>query len=792
MHRAPAMKTALLVSAGILIADWSRPVLLWPCALLMALCGLVCLIIRRPGMRGILLPLSLLCLGAFRLDQFRFCRPADHIGRVADGRTVTIRARLVRDPEIRPERTRFWLAADSILAPDASSSMSGCFLASDYDHWADSLRYGDEIMCTGRLETPPAQRNPGGFDYRAFLMARRIYGLMRLSGTEAPVFTGINRGHPLKRFIIYPLRRWMAGSLEKIDRGPALTLMKAPLLGDRTDLLPETRDMMARAGIIHILAVSGLHVGFVLFILQTIFGMMRLPRTVAAGLVITGLTVFALITESSPPVIRATVMASVYLIGRQAERDINPLNIIGLAALILLLVTPQMLFDPGFQLSFLAVLSIVILYPRWQLLPGFRQCHAFCMRQPGLRGIWTLFLVSLSAQAGTLPVVLSSFYRLPVLGILTNLAAVPLTGIIVALGFTSLLVMPVSPWTAGLYGLLNHHLAGLLLALAHAVQSLPFASIDMPCPGVFQILFYLTALTILFSWHDTRKRKWHILAGLVLCNVWIWHSAMTSATNRLIYAQLDVGQGDAAVLHLPRHRTVIIDGGDRQPLYDAGTRVLVPYLRKKQIRTIDAVICTHAHNDHAGGLIAVLSAFKVKQVILADTLTRYPPMQHLIEIIRKKQVPVHMVRAPDSLILPGTGLYFLAPDSVLSLNPNVNNRSVVTHLVFGKNRWLFMGDAEADAEARLLDRGILPEIQILKIGHHGSATSSTLRFLSTVRPGHAVISVGNHNRFRHPSPKTVGRLNGLGINVHRTDREGAVIFTSDGSRFQKQHWQRPL
>ena len=271
----------------------------------------------------------------------------------------------------------------------------------------------------------------------------------------------------------------------------------------------------------------------------------------------------------------------------------------------------------------------------------------------------------------------------------------------------------------------------------------------------------------------------------------MWNGVFHNDFGKVKWIQFDVGQGDAALLRLPRGKTILIDGGPKRPHYDNGERVIAPYLRKSGIKKVDSIILTHPHSDHLGGLLYILNHFQVGEVITAGS--EYDSKIHtdFQEIIQKRNISHRIVTAPDSLIeFPGIKLYFLSPtEKRKSMASNLNNQSLVLGLYYGESKMFFMGDAERGVEEEMIQLYKNLDCDLIKAGHHGSFTSNTESFLNIVTPDKAIISVGATNRFRHPSKSCINRLMEKDIGIHRTDIAGAVIFQTDGKKIEKIRWR---
>jgi len=632
---------------------------------------------------------------------------------------------------------------------------------------------GSEVEVYGRLRRPGPARNPGTPDGRALLERRGIYALLYADRIQT---IGRKGGIPAVRALV---RRALELDLPGLHAG----VLKGLILGERGEVPRWLRDAFARSGTAHILAVSGLHTGFIAAFLFFLFGFIGVPRRVTVGLTVALLVFYAFLVDLRPPVVRAVVLASLILMGTLLERDADLLNGLGAAALVLLAFRPWDLLDVSFQLSFAAVTGIVLFYRPLYVL------FSKVLKGEFSRKVAALMAVSICAQVCTAPIVAYHFGRLSLIGPLTNLLAAPMAGWIVALGLLAAISYPLWPALASAWNGANYLLTSGLMALVKWASQIPFASVSLPHPPPVLLLGYAGVLLSLSP--DTKWRpnfrKMAFFSGLVFLNFWIWWQAL--GPGELEVAFLDVGQGDAVFLSFPNRRTMLVDGGPRSSRYDAGERVLLPFLRHRGVGRVDAVVATHPDNDHIGGLLSVLENVPVGYLIEGGAQGGSWTYRRLEELAREKGIPRIEVEAGDSLVgLGGVGILVLGPPKAFVRGGDAifgaNNASVVLKVTYGEFSLLLTGDAELREESYLLRWGERIRAKVLKLGHHGASSSSSPHFLEAVHPEVAVISVGAYNPFGHPSPEVLDRLRAVGSRVLRTDRMGAVLFRVSRGRWR--------
>jgi len=638
-----------------------------------------------------------------------------------------------------------------------------------------------------RFEMPSRARNPFEFDYRRYLATKGIRWILRPEGrldigdrdaseiSSAQLLSTIRTG---VRSLIY-------AHLDRDEAGVLLAL----IMGDKGGLEQTIREDFARTGTIHVLAVSGLHVGYVTLILFVISGFLRLPYAAKVCFTIGGLILYILFTGGAPSVIRASMMASVYLLASIFQRRSDLYNILAGAALVMLIVDPGQIRQIGFQLSFAAVFSIVTFHP---ILKGFIMKH---LPDPFSRGpvnaVIDLLLVSLAAQIGTLPFTLYYFYRLPLIGSLVNLIVVPTVGFIVALGFALLFLGSWVPLLASAWGALLTVVIKLMTRTVAWVAELPMSYLDTPAISGFIAVLLMISVLLIFLLEGRRRIILLVFSVLVIMNtVQLIRLIHPPPVAELIF--LDVGQGDAAVLHTAMGETIIFDTGPYVYGRDSGKDVIAPYLRRRGWNRIDLLVLSHPHNDHVGGTSYLLDHFRVDRLWIPGAEYDSRGYRHLISLAKERDVPIDTVHCGiftnqfDPAILQVLG----PPKHWSQHQPSaLNDMSVVVKISVGESTAIITGDAELHSEREQLPFADILECDLLKVGHHGSITSSSLRYLELTSPQHAIISVGARNKFKHPSPLTVAKYERAGSSVLRTDQEGAVIFKTDGRVWERVDWR---
>ncbi len=646
---------------------------------------------------------------------------------------------------------------------------------------------GDTLSGEAFFRKPHPRANPMDFDFRHYLAEHQVSWLLYPPRSH-PLKVDSLTGHSFVRSISY-LREFIAGYIRANIPGQSGILLTALLLGQRGAVDDEIIQWFSDTGVIHVLAVSGLHVGYVTLILFVILGFVRLPYRMQVYGTIIGLAFYAILTGGAPSVLRAGTMAALVLWGTTLERRVDLYNILGAAGLGMLILVPSQLWRVGFQLSFAAVFSIAYFYPRLKaIIP--KPIAQFLLDHPWVGYFIDLLIVSLAAQMGTLPFTLYYFHKMPLMGLLANLVVIPTVGIVVALGFARLILGSWVPLVGSWWSALIQLLLELLVKFVQWLHGIPGAYYQVPPIPLHWLA--VTGLMFLVAFSSFR-RKWFYLLVLVLgCFNWaVWRETLSSQPV-LSVAFLNVGQGDGAVIETPAHRVIVIDCGLQFKGKDMGAKVIGPYLNRIGADTIDLMILTHPHNDHIGGAPWLLRHFTVKRIWQPKFDYKsyvYSEIQRLVDSLKVESLQPFAGEI-DSSFWPVV-IRVLAPDSSIVTHPPsvTNNVSIVTQILYGQTSFLLTGDAENYSEERQTVFSSILKSDVIKAPHHGSITSSLPDYVNLVDPLWVVISVGLRNKFHHPAPVTLARYSKLGVKIKRTDLDQAVIMKSDGDTVIVMNWQ---
>jgi competence protein ComEC len=764
------------------------------------------LIIKKIRMGSWMAFLVFFFLGIFSLQLYLHPQPTpSHISHFADLGRISLEGMIDRPPEHSRGRTQLWIRSQKVILSNRHFPVEG-FLLIFLKEEDPSLRVGDHLRFSCKLYPPHGFHNPGGFSYERHLAFDRIHTIGFLSGEKGLVKMGEGYKNPF----FLQMESWRDHIRQFLEReGNPLSsgISKALVLGEQGDIPEEVKEHFIVTGIAHLLAISGDHLGIVALLSFSLmiwilkrseFLLLTIDvKKWAAALTIPCLLVYTLIAGGGISVIRAAIMVITFFFSILFNRQRNLLHTLALAAFLILIFSPPSLFDISFQLSFLAVLSILYLIPR--ILQGLKQRGIFLLPNPSrwknfLRYTLLSLLVTGVAICGTTPLVAFYFNRFSPIGFFTNLLFIPWVGfIIVPLNLmASLFSFFFSPLATFLIHI-NDFITLVLLKVVAFFASIPYASFFVSTPTLFEIiLFYI----LLFSVIHLRKEKRIRYIFMGLCIVFILDFAFWNLKDlfqedlRLTF--IDVGHGDAILIEFPEGKRMLIDGGGLyEDRFDIGKNVIAPFLWKKKIRRIDTLVLTHPDPDHFKGLNFIASQFSIGQFWDNGFQINSEPYLQLKKTLDERKIKTRSLNEETPLqIINGVEISILNPPVLNATQRkdrnllDLNNSSLVMKLRFKNVSVLLTGDIGKEAEGRMLRKGCSPRADILKIPHHGSASSSSPLFLERVKPLYAILSVGERNIGKLPHPEVLRRYEQLGSSIFRTDKQGAITVITDGRNIE--------
>lgn len=570
------------------------------------------------------------------------------------------------------------------------------------------------------------------------------------------------------------LARWRTRAGDTIDSlyGGQAPLARALLIADERDISPAIRRQFADAGIIHMLSVSGLHVAVlaegVVLVLMIAGASTRRAELVATITIGT----FVLFVGAPSPAVRSAAMYTAVIISRRLQRPTSPWALLALGAA-LPLIQPRVMNEIGYHLSVAGMAGLIASGKLARRLPFDR------MPVWGRR-LARETLATIVASAVTAPIVAWHFGRVSLAAPLTNLAAAPLFGLAQPVLFLSLALAPIRPVAALLADGTRVLLAGIEKVGAIGAE-IPASALDVQ-PGAVTALLLVAASASLLAAGASRYWGRPALVSALAIGAALWWPVVRRAGSRVELHMIDVGQGDAIALRTPRWRWILVDAGDQWREGDLGERVVAPYLRRRG-GEIAAFILSHPHADHIGGAASVIRRMPVSFLWDGGFPQGSSVYEGVLDAARERGVAWRAARMNSTVEIDGVRLTVLSPDSAeIAAAPDANAASVVVMAEYRGVRILLTGDAERDVESRLAQRlGRTLRADVLKVGHHGSATSTTPPLLDAVAPRLALVSVGAGNRYGHPSPDVLDALRARGTQVVRTDDGGSIVVGIDGS-----------
>ncbi|MEH7303901.1 DNA internalization-related competence protein ComEC/Rec2 [Neobacillus drentensis] len=648
-------------------------------------------------------------------------------------------------------------------------------IQSEHEKESIQTRMFYQRLCTvsGALEKPAIAKNPNAFNYRTYLTRKNIYWILEIQENPLQHCSPLQ---PSPLVMIKQLRYMGIKYLESQFPGEIASLSAALIFGDRNLFDPDILSAYQKTGIVHLLAISGLHVSLLIAMVYYLGIRLGLTREFMINFLLVLLPVYVILTGSSPSVIRSAMMIFLVLLTVKWRVRIRlfPLDAISLAFLAYLFINPMVIFDAGFQLSF--SVSFVIILSAPVILQGYK------------RNLTRMLATSLVAQLAALPFLLYHYFEVSLIGIVANMVYIPLFSFLYLPGLYLLFFLQL------IFGktpiLLTNFFLTIISLANHLIEYLAAFSLFRFIPGrpnvLILISYIVLLLAIFYLWESKRfpKRKVYLINFsiflLISQHSWNWLSPFGEVT------MIDVGQGDSILIHFPHGKgTYLIDTGgtlhfaeekwrERAKSFEVGRDVVVPFLKGKGITKIDKLILTHGDMDHIGGTFSILKEIKVKQILMPDVVEPSQTEFDIMKEAKKQRIPVIRVSAGAQWAIEENGFYIVSPEKNYDGERNGGSISLIAQI--GGVSWFFGGDLDQAGEVKIIKQYPNLHIDVLKAGHHGSKTSSAESFITQINPKAALISVGEKNRFGHPHHEVLERLEKTNTQIFRTDQQGAITY----------------
>ena len=689
--------------------------------------------------------------------------------------TVLESAKITEDK--RGERVRYLIAIESVKESAESQYSSG--RAYVYIRPLDNApiaEIGDRVITQGKVSGIHGYENPGRIDTE---LSMRIKGITaRIIAGKASVTIEKNNTFSWRK-TIEMIRNHYRNLMEKVMPAEDAAAIFAMLFGGYEGIKPELVESFTTTGIIHILSVSGSHITLLAVSMAFLGKWLGWRRWLTIVTTVGAVISYCLLSGGVSPAVRAGIMGLLAFWGQMSGYERDARRILALAGLGMLIASPLLLFDISFQLSFAATAGLLYLLP---IIQG----KMTALSDKLAAGI----SLTLSAQLAVLPIVAWYFNRISLSALCANLFIVPIVEFMIVIGLAAGLVGFLLPLAGKIIFLFDSLLLGVVYEMTRLIARLPLATVYLPTIGTGMASLYYLFIGIFLQTEEIKERLWirvkkcSILIAVAVIVIAITYGMhFLSRPGELMVHFIDVGQGDAALIITPHGKAVLVDcGGTIDNVYDIGGRVTAPYLLHYGVTELEAIFLTHAHADHAGGAGSIVRKFPVKVIITGsegrDRYAKTMGMPYTDERLRD------MIPAAEGQGWEIDGVRFEILYTPKTAD-TANEYSNVIRVSYGKASFLFTGDLPEEKEKALLAVAD-PQSSVLKVSHHGAKTSSSMEFLQETAPKWAVISVGRGNTFGHPARETLQKLTKLGIKTYRTDRDGAIVFYTDGEKMRSE------
>ncbi|MCH1625002.1 DNA internalization-related competence protein ComEC/Rec2 [Fredinandcohnia quinoae] len=722
---------------------------------------LLCFIIWRHNQ-----VIRLLCLSTFVLfaGLFLFIDHDNHSNLPES--TTTLVASIISNPDMNGDKI------SAILRTTSNEKILLSYIMKTENEkllLTTSFQLGMECSFSGNLVHPEKSRNPEAFNYQEYLYQQKIHWIFEPKNLSLEACVQPTKKSPQQYLL--NVREKGIHSIQTYFSGANAGIIQALIYGERKNISEEVMNAYQSLGIVHLLAISGLHISLMTGMFFFFCIRVGLTRQMAANLLLLLLPLYMIIAGASPSVLRSGTMCLLGVASLKWWGKISLLDVISLTCIGLLAYNPYFLFNIGFQLSFIISFSLI-------LSSGviFRKYKHF---------LSSLFAVSFLAQVCSTPILLFHFYEFSILSLPLNMVFVPLYSILILpLSIFTVLVLIVFEPLGVIFANVLSSLLDIVNQIAIHASQIPLSTFTLGKPGLVLMMMYIIVIVyFLYYWEKhSRFFSWPLLGFPVIIVLQLFLPYLNPYGEVTI---LDVGQGDSIYIELPFRKAIyLIDTGGSIPFekekwrirrteFSTGEDIILPFLKSKGVRQLDKLIISHGDLDHIGGAKALVENIELDSIMIGKSLNDSTLELELKKIALQRGVQINVVKQGDKWKKDEYSFHILSPKGK---EMSENDNSIVLYTQFGGLRWLFTGDMEEISEKALISTFKGLRTDVLKVGHHGSKTSTTDPFLDQLKPQVAIIPVGKNNRFNHPHPDVIEKLKQRGIRIFRTDLHGAVQF----------------
>ena len=740
----------------------------------------------------LLTAIAIICSGAF-VYHMQDPRVKEYPFPEKDVREIQLFGKIDNISLFYKDRIHFTVRTDSILYKtfvNRRAYLIDCYLKEEDSYKLQKLYGkilpGNTIALAGNYSRGRESRNPGEFDFAKYLSDRGIAGMMHSKG--AYNFHLLDDTKDEIASAIFTVRKIIDERIDRLFDAETGGLVKGLLLGDKNEISEDMQTSFINAGVAHVLAVSGLNVAYVSIIIFLLLGRFSLKtRYIGSGV---GIFLFWIIAGGSPPVLRAVIMGYVVVINALTNRNSSPLNTLFVSAAIILAIAPQDLFTASFQLTFTGVLSLVIVYAPLKEM----------INQAGIKNVMVrksilFFAATFAAQIGTIPITDFYFGKLSITALLSNLIVIHAINFAMGGAIMVLIISVVATQIAMPAGYGCNLLVHFIYETVKFFGAESYSYLSIPRFGLIGVFGYYLMLSVFLFFiprFTTIKSKLVFITTVCIALLLFQNITRTRLLpdNTLCVISADVGQGDASLIIFPTGRSMLIDAGNADARYDNGKKVLIPLLNYLEIPAVDYGVISHFDSDHYKGFASLIRAGKIKNICISPCSGKQEDVDRFVTFATLSGTNV-LYAEDTTWVTDGCIVHFLSGNALPMRDfLSLNDKSLILKCIYGKNSFLFTGDAQNIREHLILPRHKdYLRSDVLKVAHHGSKYGTSEEFLNAVTPKIGLISAGINNRFHHPSTEVLDRLNANSISVLRTDKEGAIILLSDGHSIHRLLWR---